>query len=127
MFGKTVSSLQSNVNVSNNAITGDLAYVTDYTEFSSKVAEQQGNYLALKFDIDPDADSVKVGLRPTYKTGVPVDDDSGLVEIKGDPDMNGVFRIVDVDTQDFIVLSTKGTKTLRQTFDLSGLELAEEE
>lgn len=65
--------------------------------------------------------SVKVGLRPTYKSGSAVDDDSGLVELINDDDKNGVFRISDSASQKFKIVATDGTRTKTQIFDLSGL------
>lgn len=114
--------MQTGVTVSGKNITGELAYLTSggvVSEFG-----QPGNYLALKFsNVDSKATSVKVGLRPTYKTGEPVDDDSGLVELLGDPEMNGVFKITDKDTQKFIVVTTDGKRTKRDEYNLSGLTL----
>lgn len=74
-----------------------------------------GNFMALKFsDIDPRAVSVKVGLDESVS--------SGLVEILGDPDMNGVFKVTDKDAQVFVVESWDSEGNVeRQTFDLSGL------
>lgn len=119
LFGKTVSSLQSRVKVQGNAITGTLKHVEGYTGFSNKVEEQSGNYLALKFsDIDANATSVKVGLEPSAG--------SGLVEIINDPDKNGVFRISDKYAQNFKVVTTDGTKTTTQLFDLSQLNILTE-
>ena len=122
IFGKAVSELQSGVTVGETAITGTLEYVNDYTDFSSKVEEQSGNYLALKFsNIPAAATSVKVGLKPTYKSGAAVDDYSGLVEIINDPDKNGVFLVRDAATQKFVVVTTDGTNTTTKSYDLSGL------
>jgi len=57
--------------------------------------------------------SVKVGLDPSQG--------SGLVELLGDPDMNGVFKITNKDTQTFVVEKSDGITTTRQVYDLSGL------
>ncbi|MBR5013446.1 MAG: hypothetical protein IKY16_02445 [Bacteroidales bacterium] len=48
---------------------------------------------------------------------------SGLVELLGDPDMNGVFKITNKTTQKFVVVTTDGHATKRQEFDLSDLTL----
>lgn len=48
LLGKTVSQLQSDIDVTSTEVTGASKYVTGYTEFSSIVEEQSGNYLALK-------------------------------------------------------------------------------
>ena len=57
LFGKLASELQSNIAINDeNVASGTLHYVTNYTEFSSKPAEQQGNYIALKVtDVSPEA------------------------------------------------------------------------
>lgn len=99
--------------------------MTGYTGFSSDPTLQEGNYLAVNFaDNDfSNLTSVKIGLRPTYKSGSLVDDDSGLVEAINDPDKNGVFRIVDESTQKLKIVTTDGVSTHTQVFDLSGLTL----
>ena len=108
-----VSSIQSsNVAVTGNKITGTLKYLDGSDPISGYWGA--GNFLALKFsDADPRATSVKVGLDPS--------EGSGLVELLGDPNMNGVFKITDKDTQKFVVVTTDGIKTKRQEFDLSDL------
>lgn len=114
MYETPVSSIQDDdVSVVGNKITGTLKYLSDGAIAGYWGA---GNFLALKFsDIDPRATSVKVGLRPS--------EGSGLVELLGDPDMNGVFKITDKSTQKFIVQTTDGIKTKEQVFDLSDLTL----
>ena len=119
LFGKSVSELQTNVSVSGKNITGTLNYVTGYTGFSSNPEEQEGHFLALDLS-DNDftgLTSVMVGLDPSAG--------SGLVEIINDPDKNGVFRISNT-RQKFKIVSTDGTYTKTQVFNLSGLTLAEE-
>lgn len=117
LFGKAVSDLQENIVVSEDAITGTLKHVTDYTEFSPTPALQEGNYLAVNLaDNDySDFTSVKIGLDPSQG--------SGLVEIINDPDKNGVFRIANT-SQKFKIVSTSvdGVENI-QEFDLSGLTL----
>lgn len=104
--------MQTSVSVADGAITGTLKYMDDDNAITQVWGA--GNFLVLKFsDVDPNATSVKVGLDPS--------EGSGLVELLGDPDMNGVFKITDKDTQVFKVVTTDGTKTTTQTFDLSGL------
>lgn len=51
LFGKVVADLQENMAVANSAITGTSHYVTEYTGFSSKTDEQQGNYVALHVSV----------------------------------------------------------------------------
>lgn len=105
--------MQSNVNVAGNSIIGTLKFIEGGIAQSGPLAGD-GNFLALQFkDIDPTATSVKVGLDPSQG--------SGLVEILTDPDKNGVFKITNKDTQKFKVVSTDGTHTRTQTYDLSAL------
>lgn len=117
VLGKTVSSLQENVVVSNNAISGTLNSIDDYTEFSSDPELQAGHFLALKFTADWDSyTSVKVGVVPS---SIGMD----LQEIKTDLDKNGVFRITNISTQKIVVESTNGVQTKRQEYSLTGLTL----
>ena len=50
ILGKAVADLQSDVIVNNNSIEGTLAYVTDYTGYSTDPELQEGNFLALQFE-----------------------------------------------------------------------------
>lgn len=47
LFGKVVSDLQENIEISNGEIRGTLKHVTGYTGFSSDESMQSGNYLAI--------------------------------------------------------------------------------
>ena len=112
VFGVRTSDMQTGISVSDNAVTGTLKYMSESNAITDKWGA--GNFLVLKFsDIDERATSVMVGLDPS--------ESSGLVELIGDPDMNGVFKVTDKDTQVFKIVSTDGTRTTTQTFDLSGL------
>ena len=117
IYHTAVSSIQdADVTVSGTAITGTLKYLDDGGEISGYWGP--GNFLALKFsDVDPKATSIKVGLNPS--------EGSGLVELLGDPDMNGVFKITDKDTQKFRVVITDGHATKTTDYDLSGLTCEE--
>lgn len=111
-----VSSIQTGVSISGNQITGTLKYLDGSDPISGYWGA--GNFMVLHFsNIDPKATSVKVGMDPS--------EGSGLVELLGDPDMNGVFKVTDKDTQVFKVVTSNGTNKpdLVQTFDLSGLTL----
>ena len=113
MWGTLVSDMQSGVAVADGKITGTLNELTSGALVDTWGA---GHFLALKFtDLDPAATSVKVGLDPSQS--------SGLVEIIDDPDKNGAFKITST-TQKFKVVTTVGTQTKTQTFDLSDLVLA---
>lgn len=119
VLDELVSDLQSNVAVGADAITGTLKYVEGYTGFSSDPELQDGNFLALKFTADDWSKftSVKVGLEPSMG--------SGLVEIKNDPDKNGVFRVANTN-QKFKVVATDGADTTTKVYSLAGLVLATE-
>ena len=107
-----VSDIQDDVAIVGNKITGTLKYLDGSDPISGYWGA--GNFLALKFSgIDPRATSVKVGMNPSQG--------SGLVELIGDPDMNGVFKVTNKATQKFVVVTTDGIKTKRQEFDLSEL------
>lgn len=120
LFGTSVSDIQDNIVIGENAITGTLKYL-DTGDIATYWGA--GNFIALQFDdIDPNATSVKVGLRPTYGGPggtTPIDDDSGLVEL--DSDKNGVFKVTDNTTQKFKIVTSDGTHTKTKVYDLSGL------
>ena len=107
-----VSDLQSDVEVNGDKISGTLKYI-DYGTL--KDVWGAGYFLCLKFsDVDESATSVSVGLKPT--------EGSGMAEL--DEDMNAVFKITDKGNQKLKVVSTDGTRSTVQTFDLNGLIFA---
>lgn len=119
MFGTKVKDMQSRVKIEegsgNGAITGNLKYLDSGALVDTFGA---GNFLALKFsDIPETATSVKVGLEPSEGTG--------LVELLGDPDLNGAFKVTNRFTQNFKIVTTDGTNTTTQIFDLSRLNVQE--
>lgn len=113
LWGHTVSSLQENIVVSGNAITGTLKYIS-----SGALPDVwgAGNFIALKFLPAGEVNKIRIGLDPSQG--------SGLVEL--DEDMNAVCKITDKNKQKFIVETTVGNDVLRQVFDLSSLTLATE-
>lgn len=114
LFDTLVSDMQSNVVVKGGKITGTLKYFPDGIAAAGPLSGA-GNFLALKFaNIDAKATSCMVGLDPSQGTG--------LVEIINDPDKNGVFKIT-ANTQKFKVVSTDGTDTTTQIYDLTDLVL----
>lgn len=112
LLGKKVSDLQSNVVVGENTISGSLKHVTGYTGFSSKTSEQEGHYLALKFDVTP-ADAVT--------TVELVGGTKGPVTL--DADKNIVLLIKSNTTQSIKVVSTKDGSSVTKTYTLTGLTL----
>lgn len=112
VYNVLTSAMQTGVSVSGNKITGTLKYLSGSNAITDVWGE--GNFLVLKFsDVDPAATSVKVGLDPSAG--------SGLVELLGDPDMNGVFKITSKELQKFTVISSNGATSTKQEFDLSEL------
>lgn len=111
LFGRKVKTMQTGITIADGAITGTLKYIS-----TGAIAQDwgPGNFLCLKI---PDADiadvTVKVGLSPSQG--------SGLVEL--DADKNGVFKITDKDSQQFVVLQQSGIAQKLQKFSLSGLTL----
>lgn len=115
IFGHTVSDLQENVEVQGDSIVGILKYTSTGSLPGYWGA---GYFLVLKFsDPDATATSVKVGLAPSVS--------SGLVEL--DEDMNASFKITDKENQVLKVVSTDGTRSTVQNFDLSKLVMQPEQ
>ena len=79
LFGKTANDLQSNIKLNKNSITGTLAYVSDYTGFSSNPAEQSGNYIALKATANIDGATITGEVVGGTKGAVTLDSDGIIV------------------------------------------------
>lgn len=112
-WGHTVASLQSDVAVSGDSITGTLHYVG-----TGALANDwgPGNFIALKFTpagADTTATKYRVGLNPS--------EGSGLVEL--DSDMDGVFKVTDPKRQWLMVETSNadGTHVTTKAYKLSGL------
>ena len=106
------------MSVANGKITGTLKY---FEGWGSGTLADPGNFLALKFSADnwSNYTSVKVGVEPSYGTG--------LVELINDPDKNGVFRITDKDAQLFKVICRNATTETVKTYTLNGLVVESDE
>ena len=111
-YGKPISELQSGIEVSEDAISGTLHYVEDYTKFSSIDGEQEGNYLAVKVEADPDA-TVKFHL---------VGGKKGEFELSPD-DRQVVCLISDKNKQSIKITALKGEKHNTKNYSLTGLTL----
>lgn len=108
LFGKTVDDLQSGVVFGEDAVTGTLKYVHDYTGFSSKTYEQSGNYIVFHAEV-PNEDGVTITAKITKTSTL-------------DSDGIGVFRVANKDSQTLTVVASKeGFDTVTKVFDLSGL------
>lgn len=114
LLGKKASDLQEDVAIANGAVTGTLKYVTGYTGFSGDVAEQSGNYLALK--VVANADTITVELNGGT-VGHPVTlEEDGMI----------VLRIADTSTQSITVVATKDNVAETHNLSISGLTLTPE-
>lgn len=113
LLGKVVTDLQSNIVIGSDKITGSLKKVTGYTGFSSDVAEQSGNYLALHCDGIPSADTVTFEV-VGGTVGHPVTLDS---------DRLIVVRITNTETQYIRIVATKSGVSMAKTLYLTGLTL----
>lgn len=105
----------SDVKVENGKVTGTIKYF----DTPGEIVDYWGPGYFFAFKISgEDAKTTKtlVGLSPS--------EGSGLVDIHGDPDMNGIAKITDKDIQEFRVIQSDnaGHKNV-QIFDLSGLTL----
>lgn len=116
LWGTLVSSIQDNITVTGDKITGTLYPVT-----SGALPAQwgEGYFIAIKFTADSwtPYTSVKVGMDPS--------ESSGLVELINDPDKAGVFKVTDKDIQLVAVLGTDGKDVIYRTYDISGLTLSD--
>lgn len=96
--------------MTDKAISGALKYLD-----TGAIAEAwgEGNFMVLKFTPPTGAtyENIKVGMWPS--------EGSGMVPL--DADLNGVFKVVNKDAQDFRVETTIGGVTVQRTYDLSGL------
>ena len=106
----TGADFQTGVQVKDGKITGKLKYVDHGSVVDTWGA---GYFVALQFTVnEDDPTSVKVGLNPSIS--------SGLVELLGDPDMNGYFKVSNKQ-QSFVVQQTVNGVTSNQFYDLTGL------
>ena len=118
VFEVPVSSLQSGVSVAPDAIgvdtfSGTLKYYDDETSPIGSVWGA-GNFLVAKFtDIPADATSVRVGLEPSYGTG--------LQELINDPDKNALMKVTDKDAQVLKIVTSNATTSTTKTYKLTGL------
>lgn len=110
MLGKDASDLQENLEVSQNAITGTLKYIADYSSAGYTGDEESGNFLALKCTATSGATiTVEVvgGLH-----GASTLDSDGLV----------ICRIANTD-QKIRVVATKAGQSSVKLYTLTGLTL----
>lgn len=107
LFGYTVDELQSDVAIGDDAITGTLKYIDDYsTAFGP--GEDSGNYIAIHASV-PDVEDVTITVTVTNPSVLDAD---GIC----------VLRIADKSTQTITVVASKeGYASVTKEYDLSGL------
>lgn len=116
-FGVKASTIQSGVTVSGDTITGTLNYLDETNAPGIVSVWGNGYFLFLNFeDHDNSATSLKVGMTPS--------EGSGLVEAINDPDQNGIFKVTDKNRQEVTFITSDGSASTAQYFDLKGLTLA---
>ena len=115
LLGKVVGDLQSSVTVSGDTISGTLAYIDDYTGFSSDPEEQAGHYLAIKATAQ-EGDTIVLDLIGGTHGPVTLDND-GIC----------IIRIRDKDTQKLKYTATGADgSTDERIWNLTGLTLTPE-
>lgn len=73
--------MQTNLAITDGVASGTLHYISGWTEFSSKVSEQSGNYIALKVNGVPAGATVQYKLKGSSKAPVTLDQDRNIVVI----------------------------------------------
>lgn len=109
VLGKKVNELQENIKFSEGKVTGTLKHITDYTGFSDQPEEQSGNYLAIKFETDPEDAKITVELTDSPK---------GPWVMRSD---NLVARITNKDTQILKVTAEKDGYSIKKEYSLNEL------
>lgn len=112
LFGKTVTDLMDNVEIADNAATGTLKYVADYSA-AFPAGEDSGNYIALKATSDAGA-TITGQVVGGLHDAVTLDEDGILV------------AYVTATTQDVKFIATKNGQTKEVVIDLAGITLATE-
>lgn len=113
IFGHLVSTLQSDVEITNNKITGKLYQCK---EGALPGHWGPGYWLCLDFSNFPTGTTACLtGLKPSYG--------SGYGDVYEDSDHDGAFKIEDPASQKIKVITTVGNQNITETFDLSGLQL----
>lgn len=107
LFGYTVDELQSDVVIGDDAITGTLKYIDDYS-IAFGPGEDSGNYLAIHASV-PDVEGVTITVTVTNPSVLDAD---GIC----------VLRIADKSSQTITVVASKeGYNNVTKTYSLSGL------
>ena len=114
-YGLKVDTLQENVRVTEETITGKLKKVESYPEFGDAEASNPGHYLALDVEVPEGATvttKIEGGTKPEY------------IDLTADKFC--VYRIKS-NTQKIKIKTQKGEQEVEKTYDLTGLTLDEGE
>lgn len=115
VYGVAVNTLQSDIEIGADTISGTLKKVSNYTGFNNAdPSEQEGHFLALSFSA---ADGV------TIQTLVVNGKGKDPVDVTKDGFC--VYKISDKDTQRIRFIVKKGGETATKEYSLTGLTLAE--
>lgn len=113
LLGKSLSDIQTDVEIENGKVTGTAKYISGWTAFSGDPALQSGHFLALHADV-PDVAGV------TYKAKL-------TNEVTLDNDQIVIFFLDGREGKPFIFTASKdGFSSAVRTLDWSGLTLAPE-
>ena len=115
LLGKYADDLQEDIAIADTSITGTSKAVTGYTGFSSNVAQQSGNYIALKIDT---ANATNATITVEIIGGT-----SGEVTL--DSDRLWVGKIASTSQKIKITATKTGYTGVSKTYTLTGLTLAE--
>lgn len=117
VYGAKVSTLQKEMAVSDEAITGTLKFIQGGLAPSGYLSGD-GNFMALKF-VNEGADEIKVGLVPSQGSGMVALEEDGICVFK-------VAGIYQEQQQVLKVVTTENGIEKTQTFDISELTLETE-
>ena len=109
-----MTDIQEDVTISGNSIKGKLKYL-DTGDIVTETGA--GYYIALDLSDNDftELTSVKVGMSPSAG--------SEMVELVGETNQYGAFKVSNKFNQKFVIVQTDGTNTKTQTYDLSQLEM----
>lgn len=117
VYEHKVNTLQKEIAVSDNAITGVLKFIAGGLSPAGYLAGD-GNFMALKF-VNDGASEIKVGLVPSAGSGMVALEEDGICVFKVAGVYEGVQQVLKVQTTEDGIVRT-------QTFDISELTLETE-
>lgn len=110
VLGKTVSTVQDDILIHDDFITGTLKYVTNWTAYSQDPDEKNGNFLVLKVEA---SDGATTTLNFVGESRV----------VTFDSDMQAVVRVTGKKNKKIRIASTVDGVTVEKIYSLSALNL----